>query len=1011
MEIRTLVGILDEPHLAAEQLSGWGLRDVSQGRKVLRELADSGLSLDLLAAVCTQLGDWLPQTVDPDEALLGLGRYFFAVRSPMALAALIERDEAVLPTLLTALSLAPYFTEVLLGDPDAADLLGHGGAKVFSRAELLADLTAETAALGDERSITTALARYRLRQLLRIAVQEATGRFTREQATEQITVLVETFVEAALAAVKPPPGLCVLAIGDLGAQACDYRHELSLLVVYEPRQALASSDLAPVIDRTTRHFQRLLAEAIGEGGSVELLALPEGTPNTVAHTADDVVHGFDSFGRTWHRQQMLKARVVAGERALGERVRERLEPWLFRRYLHRADETGIQALKRRILVNAALHQDDWRDLRAGRGGINDLVATIELMQLVVGHEQPVVRGPQSLVALAGLAAARMVNSEDHAQLRTSYGEFVELHHRLQIFVGPLASELPDNPALARQIYATTSWAAKGGDCGAELRSSLDRCWSIIHKLLTAVFPEAEPTAREVELLLDPAPPLYEVRAALAPFGFRDPEQARHELNLLATEQIPFLSTRRCRHLLAEILPRLLCAIAATPDPDRTLVHLARVSNSLGGKAVLWDLFRTNPATLDLYAKLCAASPYLEDILTTNPGMIDELVDSLQLDRLPTSDELQRTLAELSRGASDTLPVLHDLKNAAHLRIGVRDILGKEDVDATHAALADVAQTCLAHVAQREYDRLVEKHGPPTVGLGPLAGKPARMVVVGLGKLGGREPNYHSHLDILLLYEADGTTRPARPSRRGDATANNHFFTRFAQQTMKQLSELTAKGRLYTVEVPLRPIGIGGALAMTFDEFAHHFQGGGAPLWQWQALTQARPVFGEAEAQAQASQMLQGLLTQRSWSGTEFTELRRARTILEQDAGELNLKRGRGGTLDVEFLVQVLVLKYAAKWPEVLVPNTQAALATLGAVGAVDATIAEQLGTGYRFLRRVESGLRLLNTSARHDLPEDAVPLAQLALLLGHSNPGRLRERCVQWMAEIRAIFEQLTADG
>src|SRR5439155_21897027 len=161
-----------------------------------------------------------------------------------------------------------------------------------------------------------------------------------------------------------------------------------------------------------------------------------------------------------------------------------------------------------------------------------------------------------------------------------------------------------------------------------------------------------------------------------------------------------------RYLLASILPRLLSEIGATPNPVRTLSNLARVSDSLGGKAVLWDLFRFNPPSLQLYVRLCAASPYLSDILTTNPGMIDELVDSLQLANLATRQELNATLGELCRGVADTLAVLHDFKNAQHLRIGVRDILAKDDIDRTHEALADVAETCLAHVAQLEFDQLL-----------------------------------------------------------------------------------------------------------------------------------------------------------------------------------------------------------------------------------------------------------------------------------------------------------------
>ena len=198
-----------------------------------------------------------------------------------------------------------------------------------------------------------------------------------------------------------------------------------------------------------------------------------------------------------------------------------------------------------------------------------------------------------------------------------------------------------------------------------------------------------------------APSQSAAAAALSGFGFSDPLAAAGGLHELAREHIPFLSTRRCRHFLSLIADRLLQEVGATPDPDRTLVDLVRVSNSLGGKGVLWELFSFHPASLQLYVRLCAASPYLSGILTTNPGMIDDLVDSLQLDRLPTRAELDRTLAELSRGADDVLPILHDLKNSAHLRIGVRDILGKEEIDATHAALADVAEFCLSQVVERD----------------------------------------------------------------------------------------------------------------------------------------------------------------------------------------------------------------------------------------------------------------------------------------------------------------------
>jgi glutamate-ammonia-ligase adenylyltransferase len=305
---------------------------------------------------------------------------------------------------------------------------------------------------------------------------------------------------------------------------------------------------------------------------------------------------------------------------------------------------------------------------------------------------------------------------------------------------------------------------------------------------------------------------------------------------------------------------------------------------------------------------------------------------------------------------------------------------------------------------------VEKFGVPTIGPGPFEGEQSQFVIVGLGKLGGREPNYHSHLDVMFLYEAEGTTRPRGHSRRQERTANNYFFTQLAQRIIKQLAEHTPKGRLYAVGALLRPIGVGGALALPFADFEQHFTSGAAPLWQWQVLCQARAVFGEAAARERTANLIQQLVVERPKSAGDMLEIRRSRMQLERGASSNNLKRGPGGTLDVEFIVQMLQLKHAAARPGVLTTNTQSALGELAKGGALAPVVAEKLGDSYRFLRRVESGLRLLETSARHDLPETMAELAQLALLLGHSNPDRLRQQCLEAMVENRAAFETLTSE-
>ena len=232
--------------------------------------------------------------------------------------------------------------------------------------------------------------------------------------------------------------------------------------------------------------------------------------------------------------------------------------------------------------------------------------------------------------------------------------------------------------------------------------------------------------------------------------------------------------------------------------------------------------------------------------------------------------LEQTLAELSQGAEDLDPILHSFKNAQHLRVGVRDVLGKDDVRSTHAALADVAEACLKQIAASEYAKLVEKFGEPTI-LIPSESEPptagavqqwqrfadregdaCEPVVLALGKLGGREPNYHSDLDLIFLYEAGGNTLGRQRGSHG-STTNGHFFSELGQRVIRMMSHLGPHGRLYEVDARLRPTGKSGLLAVPIDAFARYFSEGRGQLWERQALCKARVVLGAPAAAEYAMQ--------------------------------------------------------------------------------------------------------------------------------------------------------------
>ncbi len=199
-------------------------------------------------------------------------------------------------------------------------------------------------------------------------------------------------------------------------------------------------------------------------------------------------------------------------------------------------------------------------------------------------------------------------------------------------------------------------------------------------------------------------------------------------------------------------------------------------------------------------------------------MIDELMDSLVLDRLPTYESLESTLDALCHGAEDIDPILHSFKSFQHLRVGVRDILGKDDLRDCHRALSDVAEVCLQQIAQREYAAMVHRYGVPMIAQQDGSKQACGWVIVAMGKLGGREPNYHSDLDVVFLFDADGHTEQQRRARRGDGTTNQHFFSQLGQRIIKQVTNMGPQGRLYELDPRLRPTGQSGSLAVSLEEF-------------------------------------------------------------------------------------------------------------------------------------------------------------------------------------------------
>jgi glutamate-ammonia-ligase adenylyltransferase len=1030
MHLDQLRNHLDSLDQARPLLHTWNLREPERGWRNLTHLAEA-VGLDALCELCQPLGRILPRCPDPDMALNNLERFLANPAGAQQMLALLDGRARSLETMLQLFSTSQYFSDLLVTNPDYQDMLRVPLRRSPSPKELQDLLQAEVDAAFEDSALLRAFPRFRQRQILRIGTNDIIRDRPLEEITRDISRVADAALEVALSTAlrhvgsrfgEPlttfgQPARCViLAFGKHGGEELNYSSDIDLMFLYDEEGATRGQRLASI--GNDEFYGRVVGEVVrylsshtdrGQAYRIDLRLRPEGHRGPLARSLASTLSYYDSLGRTWERQALIKVRPVAGDLELGEEFLRAIESFVYRKYLSFAEINEIKALKRRIEHNTSRAGVSDTEVKTGHGGIRDIEFTIQFLQLLNGGDLPEVRQRNTLLAMQALERVGCLTDQEYHILDDGYRFLRKTEHRLQLLFDLQTHRLPDGDEEMRKLALRMGYgqvvqnskikirgpaSASTGSLDQEsLRSflndyraktDLDRkiLDHLVHQTFQGEDGQAEP---ESDLILDTNADPETVRSVLGRYGFRDVQGAYLNLCQLAQESVRFLSTRRCRHFLASIAPRLLRALAETPDPDMALVNLENVTASLGAKTVLWELFSFNQPSLKLYVDLCAWSQFLSEILINNPGMIDELLDSLVLNQPRTALELLVELAELCKGAADPDPILHSFQKKELLRIGVRDILGKDTAEETAFALSDLAETILRQIADLQYGPLEKRFGVPYLSVGARAGQPSRHVLLALGKLGGRELSYHSDLDLILVYEGDGQTGPPAGATRFDRfelTNNYHFFTDLAQRVIKAASVLGPLGRLYHVDMRLRPTGKSGSLVIPLTEFRRYYEEGGAQLWERQALTRARIVQGDAgfgqEVMNAVEQGAYGL----PWRWQYVREMQEMRQRLEASRSERDLKRGFGGIVDVEFLVQLFQLKYGRKFPALRTTNTAAALDAARAAGLLADPDHAALRAAYDFLRLIQTRLRIVHSRSLDELPEMPEDLEKFARRLG-----------------------------
>ncbi|MCM2371355.1 [protein-PII] uridylyltransferase family protein [Aporhodopirellula aestuarii] len=1053
--------------------------DAPESLRALKEIAASGASQDLLANLWQALHDHLGSIDSPDDGVRLLSRFIGVSRSPTSLLALFERDPQALPSLLQVLSTSNAVAELLIGDPESFDLLRASDGRPASRELLSDELASELRNIASIPRAAIAIRRYAGREMLRIAYGEFVRGLPPDRAARQISHLTDAVLSTALdftieqtaSRLKYPqridgsePKYTIIALGNYGGEEIGYDSPLDLLLLCDQIDRKNESHLK-FNRQVAAGLIKLLGSNRGPVVSINLRFVPQPGEDVTGHDtqrlsdltrsgdtssrlidfhdAVDAAAYFERENQTFDRLAFVKARVAAGDRDLGEKFLQRIEPWVYHRLLSRSEIADIRVLRRKLEKRAlSADAENGTPIADCPGGRRDIELTIQFLQLLHGGELPEVRVTSTLDAIAALNRHGCLTQQEASILSENHARLCRLEHHLAVLFDHRVTHLPDDDAVRTRLAwrlgvrlssdsGTRGGALTHGD-RVRFEQLLSETFEVNRKIINHLMVQdvaaqpiassdasvetAEPSIAdnddadvveiETELILDPDPDLDTYREVLRGHGLKQTDRAIDNLSALSHETVSFLSPRRCRHFFAGVAPALLREIAMTPAPDQTLARLVEVTDSIGAKATLWELLGTNRATLSLMIRLCSLAPYLTEILIGNPGMIDELVDSLIMDRLPRAERLDMQTIRLCQSADDLQPILQTFKAGCHLMIGVRDFLGKESVDAIGESLSDTADACLRRVIESEHEKLAARFGDPI----DKNGKPVEMVAVALGKFGGRETNYHSDLDLTFLYTAEGETK-RRVGGPRTTLSNRQFFNQLARAVVQKIDSQTE--RLYEIDLPFAGGADETVLTHSIEQFAKPFRHGGAPLWQRVALCQARPCAGSRKAIDLAEMTIRKAIEQTPWRDSHFTEMKALRHRSESTATPGNLKRGIGGTVDVQCIVAAGVLKSSHPDSPKIATGIVAALKDLAEAGVYDREDADTLIENYRYLRTVEAKLRLIGTTARHELPlsadggADTLAMKQLADLLEATDPSEIVDRCDKARQSNRSLFDRL----
>lgn len=852
----------------------------------------------------------------------------------------------------------------------------------------------------DEKSLARILRQFRREQMMRIIWRDLCRLADFTETTHDLTELADACIDVArrhlygqlcrvygtpcFPGTDRPMPLVVLGMGKLGAGELNLSSDIDLMFAY-PVEGETQGVARPLTHREffTRLGQKLIKSldeftADGFVFRVDMRLRPYGKAGALALSFDGMTSYYETQGREWERYAMIKARPIGDDAGAGKRLLDELRPFVYRRYV---DFGVIESLRdMKAMINRdVLRREAQNNVKTGSGGIREVEFIAQAFQLIRGGQEPELQERRLLKVLDYLAAEGLLPGAVVTELRTAYVFLRDTEHRLQAMQDRQTQTLPDDIEQQARLACMMDFA----DWEAFL-AELDqhRAKVRVHfENVIAVHPDDEaldPLSNQLASWVwhtDPdAEADQEHTDALLNLGFTDPARVWQLIAQFHQHKTVLHLQAIGRQRLDRLMPLLIAACGEQGKGELALERSLVLVEAILRRSAYMAMLVENPKSLAHMARLCAASPWVANILTRYPVLLDELLDAHSLYTPPPvetlKDELRQTLLRIPEDdAEQQMESLRQFKNAHLLRVAASDITGTLPVMKVSDYLTWTAETLLQGVLDMAWQQVSAKYGVPLDEQGQPCSE--RFIIVGYGKVGGIELSYSSDLDLVFIHNA-----PPSCMTDGERPVENAvFYARLGQRIIHILTTRTASGLLYDADMRLRPSGNSGLLVTTLKAF-QQYQADKAWTWEHQALVRARTLAGDQVLQeafeavraavltrprdadvlrADVVEMRNKMMAHLSKSGTALSE-----EALQADA-LFDLKQAPGGIVDIEFLVQFIVLRWSGEHEQLTrYTDNMRILETAEQAGVITSEQASVLKEAYLAYRSVMHRLALQN---------------------------------------------------